>query len=72
MEVISSNIENAIKDINNLDFTINPKKLKNDNISCEFCPFKDICYMTNDDIVELDPELKKTFLGGDTNEDETE
>ena len=72
MEVISSNIENAIKDINNLDFTIDPKKLKNDNISCGFCPFKDICYMTNDDIVELDPELKKTFLGGDTNEDETE
>ena len=68
MEIITNKINEAIKDINNADFKINPKKLKKDNLSCEYCMFKDICYKTDDDIEKLDPNLKDTFLGGDDNE----
>ncbi len=70
MDIISSKIESAITDINKCDFEINPKVLDGKNISCQYCTFKDICYRTHDNEVELDKTLKDNFLGGESNEDE--
>lgn len=36
------------------DFTIDPKVINNKNISCEYCPYSDICYMKSKDIVYID------------------
>lgn len=47
------------------DFTINPKVYSNVNISCAFCPFKDICYMKEKDLVYLEKQNDLSFLGGD-------
>lgn len=70
MNIISNKIEDAIKDINNCDFEINPKVLSGSIDACQYCKFKDICYKTNDNIVELDKSLKDNFLGGEKSESE--
>ena len=35
------------------------------NYGCRFCQFKDICFHTNDDIVELDELTKEDVFGGE-------
>jgi len=47
------------------DFTINPKVYAGKNISCEYCKFKDLCYMENKDLVYLDKVDDLSFLGGE-------
>lgn len=52
--------ENKIKEAGYLiydgEFEIKPKILNNKNISCEYCEFNDICYMTNHDVEYLKEE----------------
>lgn len=73
LKIIEERIEDAIKDVNNSNFEINPKVLKDKNLGCEYCEFKDICYMKDKDKVELDENLMENFLGkcGEKDEDET-
>lgn len=47
------------------DFEINPKVYDKKNISCEYCKFKDICFMKEQDIKYLDKVEDLSFLGGD-------
>ncbi len=49
------------------DFAINPKYYDGKNVSCEFCQFKDLCYMSEKDLVYLDKVSDLSFLGGDAN-----
>lgn len=46
-------IDNTIDNIENARFDINPKKIKNDNVSCKFCKYKDICFMNESDVVRI-------------------
>lgn len=55
-------IKEGIKNILEADFTINPKKIKGEKIGCKYCKFKDICYHTEKDVVELVPEKDLSFL----------
>ena len=50
---VKSKINEASDNILNGKFDINPKEIDNKNIGCDFCKYKDICYMTNSDIVTL-------------------
>ena len=54
---IDSVIDKSIDNILSCDFNINPKRYKNVNISCKFCKYKDICYMSNEDIVDIKEEV---------------
>ena len=65
IDIVDKNIDNVIRAINESEFTINPKKIGNSNEGCKYCEFKDICYMNNDNIVELE-------LGGDDDDDDKE
>lgn len=47
-------INEAVKDILNGDFSINPKVIKDENIGCKYCHFKDICYYKEKDKVYLE------------------
>ncbi len=47
------------------DFSINPKVYAGKNIACEFCTYKDLCYMKDPDQVYLDKVDDLSFLGGD-------
>ena len=56
--------EKVIECIDNIvaaKFDINPKNIGSKNVGCEYCCYKDICFMKNKDIIYL--EGKKDFLG---------
>ena len=69
IDIVGENIESVIKCINESSFEINPKKLGNTNVGCEYCSFRDICYMNNNNVVELKEYKDLEFLGGE--EDDT-
>ena len=56
---VEDNIKEAYTNITNGNFTINPKVIKDENISCKFCPFSDVCFKNSNDIV---------YLGGEEDE----
>ena len=54
--------------IKNSDFVINPKKLGDTLVGCEYCPFGDICYKNENNIIELKEHKDLDFLGGENND----
>ena len=54
-EITENKINEGAKLITDANFDISPKKIGKTNYGCTLCQFKDICFHTNDDIVELDP-----------------
>ena len=51
---INKALEKSLEIIDNNDFKIAPKIINNKNISCEFCPFKEVCFVTASDYVYLE------------------
>ena len=65
IEITNQSINNSIKNIEDVNFSINPKKSNNFN-SCTYCPFNDLCFKTNNDYIEIKEDL--SFLEGEENE----
>ena len=67
-KITENKIKEAIDKIINQEFEINPKKIGIKNlVGCEYCKYKDICYMKNEDIINLKEYKKLEFLGGEEN-----
>lgn len=66
-KLVEEKINEAIKNITENNFEINPKHIGKENLGCAFCKFKDICYMNNKDIIYLKEIDNLNFLGGDDN-----
>ena len=66
---ITQYTDNIIKDttdsILKADFEINPKVYNQENISCKYCIFHDICFRDEGDITYLEKVEDFSFLGGD-------
>lgn len=58
IEIVDEKINLARDNILNGSFDINPKRLDGENVGCLYCPFIDICYRQEKDIVDI---------GGDDN-----
>ncbi|MBQ6498081.1 MAG: PD-(D/E)XK nuclease family protein [Bacilli bacterium] len=58
-------IENKLDDILDGYFPVNPKVYNKKNISCEYCKYKDICYMKDTDLINYPKVDNLSFLGGD-------
>ena len=58
-------IEDKCDEILESDFEINPKVYAGKNVSCEFCKFKDLCFMREADLKYLDKVDDLLFLGGE-------
>ena len=54
MNSISKALEKSLKIIDNNAFDIAPKIINNKNISCEFCPFKEVCFVSASDYIYLE------------------
>ena len=54
-------IDEAIEKIINADFNINPKRIGMDNVGCEFCPFRDICFM-KEEMIENEKEKDDVII----------
>lgn len=51
---IDKALEKSLKIIDNNAFDIAPKIINNKNISCEFCPFKEVCFVSASDYIYLE------------------
>ena len=65
INIVDNNINNCIKNIEEANFAINPKAIDNKNIGCNYCKFKDICFMSHKDITNLKKYEDLSFLGGE-------
>lgn len=65
VDIVDLKIDEAISNIRSACFDINPKRIGKFNYGCQFCKFKDICFMTENDIVNLKEYKNLEFLGGD-------
>lgn len=65
LQYTKKHIDEKVEEILEGDFKINPKMIGKDNVSCEFCKFKDLCFHTNEDIVRLPKVEDLSFLGGE-------
>ncbi|MGN1338554.1 MAG: PD-(D/E)XK nuclease family protein [Candidatus Coprovivens sp.] len=67
MDIIENIAHEKIKEgadlITNAKFDIAPKKIGKINHGCNLCQFKDICYHTADDVVELEELKLEDILG---------
>ena len=66
-ELVDKKIDEARDNILSCNFEIDPKNIKFKNISCEYCKYKDICYMNQNNVKILKEIGDLDFLGGDTN-----
>lgn len=56
-------INDAVNSILKGDFSINPKRIGKENVGCSFCKYKDLCFMKEEDIINL--EEVALNLGGE-------
>jgi hypothetical protein len=61
--IASDKINEGADLITKANFDIAPKKIGKINHGCTICKFKDICYHTAEDIVELDELKIEDILG---------
>lgn len=69
LNIVENNIDEARDKILNREFYINPKKIGVKNlIGCENCTYKELCFMTEDNIINLKEYKTLEFLKDDANE----
>ena len=67
VNITENNIDTTIDNVLNANFKIEPKRIDNKNISCQFCPFKDLCFVKENDIKDLKNTKFKDIIGGEEN-----
>ena len=65
VQYTKNHISEKTDSILNSEFNINPKVYAGKNIACEFCSYKDLCYMKEPDQVYYDKVDDLSFLGGE-------
>lgn len=69
LKIVDKKVTEARDKILNREFFINPKKIGIKNlIGCQYCKYKELCFMTDDDIVNLIEYKNLEFLEGEKNE----
>lgn len=63
-EVVDNKIDECIDNILEAKFDINPKKNSELNC-CDYCEYKDLCFMKEKDYIKIEPDKELTFLGGE-------
>ncbi|MBQ9013276.1 MAG: hypothetical protein IJ094_06965, partial [Bacilli bacterium] len=52
-DLVDSKIDEVVSSLEDASFPINPKRIDNKLVGCEFCSFKDLCFRKEEDIVNL-------------------
>ncbi len=65
-DLVNDKINESSRKILNAEFDINPKMINKENKGCMYCKYIDICYMKNEDIVNLQSPSK--LFGGEDDE----
>lgn len=61
-KLVDKKIDEAIDNILDGNFDINPKRVGINNVGCLYCQFKDICFQKEDDIISLKEYKNLEFL----------
>ncbi len=61
--LVKEKVNEAVLEIRKGQFMINPKIIGKENVACTYCPYQDICYRTERDVVYLGKQAKGSFLG---------
>ena len=59
---VKDKIEDTIDNILEAKFDINPKRIDNENISCKYCKYRDLCFVKEKNIINLDKKDIKEYL----------
>ena len=65
VELVNKHINEVISAIKLGEFNINPKRINDKLIGCQYCKFKDICYKKEEDVVTLQDTKTSDILGGE-------
>lgn len=65
VELTEKKIDEAIDLILKADFKINPKRINGQIKGCEYCSFKDLCYLQEKDYIDYEEYKNLDFLGGE-------
>lgn len=68
--ITKQKIDEAIDNILGANFSINPKRVGMNNLGCKYCQFRDICFVNEENILNLKEYKKMEFLGGESNDTE--
>ena len=64
IKIVEEKINEASSNILNGKFDVNPKRIDGKNVSCTYCPMRDLCYMRDNNIVTLNTS-DNSKVGGD-------
>lgn len=64
IKIVEEKINEASSNILNGKFDVNPKRIDGKNVSCTYCPMRDLCYMRDNNIVALNTS-DNSKVGGD-------
>ena len=67
ISVVDNKINEVIQNTENANFKINPIRIDNKLIGCDFCKFKDLCYRKEEDIKDVTSKKFKEIVGDDVN-----
>lgn len=62
IELVDKKIDEARDNILSCNFEINPKRIDNELVGCKYCKYKDVCFMKEEDIVDLKKIKFEDFL----------
>jgi ATP-dependent helicase/nuclease subunit B len=65
ISLVEELITGAFEKIEAGEFTINPKVIGDDNESCKFCHYNDICYKKNSNLIKLKAKKIEEVLAGE-------
>ncbi len=68
LKYTSKVIDNSLDKIIDGDFSINPKVVDNKNLACAYCTYKDLCFMSEKDEVNLEKKTDLSFLEVNSND----
>lgn len=67
LNLAKERIDEAINNIINAKFNISPIKIGKE-LACTYCPYKDICYVKDNMIMEVESKKDLSFIRGENNE----
>lgn len=67
IKLTEKHIDDAFNNILDAKFDINPKRIDDTLISCQYCKYRDVCFRKEENITDLEKQENLDFLGGDSN-----
>lgn len=72
IEIVDEKIKEAFDSIIQADFAINPKKIGSSNVSCQYCPYSNICYIDKGKIKRIKKIEFAELVAVNSSEEEAE